>query len=176
MGILLLRSESSGDLYTILFALPSSGWQNIMKQQQEQQMTIRKGGTQIIQVHQYSLQIPVQGPAERPEGALTCNEKGIKRMYGMVYDYVVWYLYLLAAQTGKGGRWQSRLWPYFSQRLQKCLNISSQTHRPDCRGAFLHAAAFLQFSPQKAASHKLAKSEAVLHEQKNATNYKILQF
>ena len=58
-----------------------------MKQQQEQQMTIRKGGTQIIQVHQYSLQIPVQGPAERPEGALTCNEKGIKRMYGMIMQY-----------------------------------------------------------------------------------------
>jgi len=33
-------------------------------------------------IHQYSLQIPVQGPAEG--NALTCDEKGIKRWYGMV--------------------------------------------------------------------------------------------
>ena len=52
MGLLLLRAESSGDWYTILVALRSSGWQNIMRQQQEQTITIRKGGTQSTQVQQ----------------------------------------------------------------------------------------------------------------------------
>lgn len=82
--------------------------------------------------------------------------------YDMVYIYVVWYPFLLATQRGRGERCQSRPLPYFSQRLQKFLNISSRTHRPDCSRR-----AFLQFSYQKAAAaaHKLAKSQTVLHEQ-----------
>ena len=110
MGILFLRAESSGDWYTILFALRSSGWQNIMKQQQEQTITIRKMGTQTQTVQQYS---PLQGPGGR--------------LFGTFPPLSTW-------NTNRQRRkMQIQALAILLSKTSEVCEHFQPTHRPDCR-------------------------------------------